>query len=87
MKSPAVNVNLMEQDNEMAAVVVMMIGVLIILIIHIMIFCVIWQIEDLQLSLCRMEKEHGRREDILRQEISDLHQVCSFNYQLNINFC
>lgn len=59
-------------------------------ITHIMIFCVIWQIEDLQLSLCRMEKEHGRREDILRQEISDLHQVyntCSFHYQLNIKFC
>ncbi|XP_064639723.1 TATA element modulatory factor-like isoform X2 [Lineus longissimus] len=31
------------------------------------------QIEDLQLSLTRMEKECGRREDILRQEISDLH--------------
>ena len=33
------------------------------------------QIEDLQLSLSRMEKESGRREDLLRQEISDLHQV------------
>ncbi|KAK2152748.1 hypothetical protein LSH36_320g05005 [Paralvinella palmiformis] len=32
----------------------------------------ITQIEDLQLSLGRMEKEHGRREDILRQEIADL---------------
>ena len=36
--------------------------------------CVV-QIEDLQLSMSRMEKEHGRREDVLRQEISDLHQV------------
>ena len=36
----------------------------------------LWQqIEDLQLNLSRMEKEHGRREDILRQEISDLQQV------------
>ena len=36
----------------------------------------VWcQIEDLQLSVSRMEKEHGRREDILRQEISDLQQV------------
>ena len=33
------------------------------------------QIEDLQLSMTRMEKEHGRREDSLRQEISDLQQV------------
>ena len=33
------------------------------------------QIEDLQLSLGRMEKEHGRREDILRQEIADLQKV------------
>jgi chromosome segregation ATPase len=32
------------------------------------------QMEDLQLSLSRMEKEHGRHEDILRQEISDLQQ-------------
>lgn len=32
------------------------------------------QIEDLQLSMTRMEKEHGRREDSLRQEVSDLQQ-------------
>jgi len=25
-----------------------------------------------------MEKEHGRRENILRQEISDLQQVCCY---------
>ena len=37
--------------------------------------CLLTQIEDLQLSLSRMEKESGRREDLLRQEISDLHQV------------
>jgi len=37
--------------------------------------CLQQQIEDLQLSMSRMEKEHGRREDILRQEISDLQQV------------
>ncbi|VDI70718.1 TATA element modulatory factor [Mytilus galloprovincialis] len=30
------------------------------------------QIEDLRLSMQRMEKEHNRREDMLRQEISDL---------------
>jgi hypothetical protein len=33
------------------------------------------QIEDLQLTISRMEKDHGRREDILRQEVSDLQQV------------
>ncbi|XP_021343088.1 TATA element modulatory factor-like isoform X10 [Mizuhopecten yessoensis] len=30
------------------------------------------QIEDLRMSMSRMEKEHNRREDMLRQEISDL---------------
>ncbi|XP_060071462.1 TATA element modulatory factor-like isoform X2 [Ylistrum balloti] len=30
------------------------------------------QIEDLRMSMSRMEKEHNRREDLLRQEISDL---------------
>ncbi|XP_033753536.1 LOW QUALITY PROTEIN: TATA element modulatory factor-like [Pecten maximus] len=30
------------------------------------------QIEDLRMSMSRMEKEHHRREDMLRQEISDL---------------
>lgn len=30
------------------------------------------QIEDLRLTVSRMEKEHNRREDLLRQEISDL---------------
>ena len=33
--------------------------------------------------MSRMEKEHGRREDFLRQEISDLQQVrmlCHFKY-------
>lgn len=29
----------------------------------------------MQLSMSRMEKEQGRREDVLRQEISDLQQV------------
>jgi len=29
------------------------------------------------MSVSRMEKEQGRREDILRQEISDLQQVLS----------
>ncbi len=33
------------------------------------------QIEDLQLSLARQEKEQSRREDVLRQEIADLQQV------------
>lgn len=32
----------------------------------------ITQIEDLRLTVSRMEKEHNRREDLLRQEISDL---------------
>ncbi|KAK3092062.1 hypothetical protein FSP39_024833 [Pinctada imbricata] len=32
----------------------------------------VMQIEDLRLTLSRMEKEHNRREDMLRQEISDL---------------
>jgi len=27
------------------------------------------------MSVSRLEKEHGRREDILRQEISDVQQV------------
>ncbi len=36
------------------------------------------QIEDLRLSITRMEKESGRREDVLRQEISDLQQVLSY---------
>ncbi|XP_056019918.1 TATA element modulatory factor-like isoform X2 [Ostrea edulis] len=30
------------------------------------------QIEDLRMTVSRMEKEHNRREDMLRQEISDL---------------
>ncbi len=33
------------------------------------------QIEDLRMSISRSEKESGRREDVLRQEISDLQQV------------
>lgn len=33
------------------------------------------QIDDLRLSLSRAEKEYGRREDMLRQEISDLQLV------------
>ena len=35
----------------------------------------IFQIEDLRLSLTRQEKESSRREDVLRQEISDLQRV------------
>ncbi|KAK6171346.1 hypothetical protein SNE40_019555 [Patella caerulea] len=32
----------------------------------------IMQIEDLRISMSRLEKEHSRKEDMLRQEISDL---------------
>ena len=32
------------------------------------------QIEDLQITISRMEKEHSRREECLRQEITDLLQ-------------
>lgn len=38
----------------------------------------IGQIEDLRLTVSRMEKEHNRREDMLRQEISDLQRVSYF---------
>ncbi len=41
------------------------------------------QIEDLRLSMSRMEKEQGRREDFLRQEISDLQQVRKLANNLN----
>lgn len=34
----------------------------------------IMQIEDLRMSLTRMEKEYGRREDLLKREIADLQQ-------------
>ncbi|KAK7494416.1 hypothetical protein BaRGS_00014308 [Batillaria attramentaria] len=37
----------------------------------------ITQIEDLRLSMARMEKDHNRREEILKQEISDLQMVCA----------
>jgi len=43
-----------------------------------------WQIEDLQLSVSRMEKEHGRREDIFRQEISDMQQVWMTSYNFSV---
>lgn len=33
------------------------------------------QIEDLRMSLARMEKEHSRREEMLKQENSDLQMV------------
>ena len=39
----------------------------------------IGQIEDLRLTVSRMEKEHNRREDMLRQEISDLQRVSYFH--------
>ena len=32
----------------------------------------LWQIEDMQLTIGRMEKEHQRREECLRQENQDL---------------
>ncbi|ESO01323.1 hypothetical protein HELRODRAFT_174876 [Helobdella robusta] len=35
------------------------------------------QIEDMQLSMTRMEKEHSRREDGLKEEIADLQLVSS----------
>lgn len=48
---------------------------------------VLLQIEDLRMSMSRMEREHGRREDQLRQEISDLQQVRNRNrvYFENLN--
>ena len=38
-----------------------------------------FKIEDLRLTVSRMEKEHNRREDMLRQEISDLQRVSYFH--------
>ena len=34
-----------------------------------------FQIDDLRLSLTRQEREHARREEMLKQEIADLQQV------------
>ena len=37
-----------------------------------------FQIDDLRLSLTRQEREHAHREEMLKQEISDLQQVDIF---------
>ena len=44
------------------------------------------QIEDLRLSLARMEKDHNRREEMLKQEISDLQMVSILFCVLLISF-
>ena len=48
---------------------------------HNIYYILLFQIEDLQMSLSRQEKENSRREDLLRQEVSDMQIVSSTIYE------